>query len=203
MTTGYKRIFWGILIATFHITIGIITILPAFVGWVVVLQGLSELEEGAPGGDFARPRMSAIILIVASLGGGILSLIGGSNIDSFLPMLFYPVFVTALELVVFHKILEVSVHHFNGMNQQEISDRYTGKDRTYIILTGMTMVLLAISITFNHETAGFLGAAMAVVSRIYLLTVINSLSKEDDKTEDQEMDDEVQALENKLDHQLG
>src|SRR5690554_3222698 len=128
MTVGYKRIFWGIFIATFNITIGIITILPAFVGWIVVLTGLSELKENSPGEDFSGPRISAMILVVASLGGEVLSLLGSSNVESFLPLLFYPLFVIAIEFVVFHKILEVSVHNFNAMDQQETVDRYIAKD---------------------------------------------------------------------------
>ncbi|TCT14521.1 hypothetical protein EDC18_1052 [Natranaerovirga pectinivora] len=188
MTVGYKRIFWGIFIATFNITIGILTILPAFVGWIVVLTGISELEEKTSGGDFSRPKISAMILVVASLGGGILSLLGSGNVESFLPMLFYPLFVIAIELVVFHKILEGSVHNFNAMDQQEIANKYTGKDRTYIILTGITMVLLSISLTINHQGTGFIGVVMAMISRIYLLTAMNSLSKEDYKTDYEEKD---------------
>lgn len=190
MTAGYKRIFWGIVIATFNITIGIITILPAFVGWLIVLQGLSELEENAPEGNFSRPRTSAMILVAASLGGGILSLVEGSYVQSFPLLLFYPLFVMTLELVVFHKILEVSVQHFKEMNQQQAYDMYTGKDRTYIILTGIALVLLAISLTFNHQTAGMMAVVMAMVSRIYLLTVISSLSKEDEvaAVEDDQID---------------
>lgn len=186
MTEGYKRIFWGILIATFNMKIGIITILPAFVGWIVVMVGLSELKENAHKGDFSKPWISAMVLVATSLGGG-LSLLGGSNTGSFLPLLFYPVFLIAIELIVFHKVLEVSVHNFNTMDRQESVKKYIGKDRIYIILTGISMILLVISLTINHEGAGVIGTVMAMISRIYLLTVINSLSKEDYNTDDIEM----------------
>ncbi|SDL00065.1 hypothetical protein [Natronincola ferrireducens] len=184
MTMGYKKIFWGIFIATFNIIIGRITILPAFVGWIVVLTGLSELEENSTGGDFSGSKISAMVLVAASLGGGLVSLLGGSNVESFLPLLFYPLFVIAIEFVVFHKILEVSVHNFNGMDHQETADKYTSKDRTYIILMGITMVLMIIAFTVNHGTTGFIGAVMAMISRIYLMVVMNSLSKEDYTTDD-------------------
>ncbi len=179
MTLGYKKIFWGVFIATFNIKFGIITILPAFVGWIVVLTSLSEFDENDYGGDFSRLRTSAMMLVAASLGGGIWSLLANNNAGTFLPLMYYPLFLLALELILFHKILEESVHCFNSMDQQDIVDKYTGKDRIYIILTGISMALLAISYTINHELTGFLGAALAIISRVYLLSVINALSKEE------------------------
>lgn len=74
------------------------------------------------------------------------------------------------------------------MQCQEIGDKYIGKDRTYIILMGISMVLLTISLTINQEIMFFLGGGMAIISRIYLLTVIRALSKEDYETEDKDQD---------------
>lgn len=184
MALGYKKIFWGIFIATFNITIGMFTILPAFVGWIVVVTGLSELERSIHSGAFLKPKKGAIALVFGSFGGLALFLVG-HNIESFLPLLFYPLFLIVIEFVVFHKVLEESVHNFKIMHQQEAVERYTNKDRTYIILMGITMVLLAISLAINHETIGSVGAFMAVISRVYLLITINALKKENYKMEAQ------------------
>lgn len=179
MTLGYKKIFLGVFIATFNIKFGIITILPAFVGWIVVLTSFSEFEKTDYGRNFSRLRINAMMLVAASLGGGIWSLIANNNAGTFLPLMYYPLFLLALELMLFHKILEESVHCFNAMNQQDIADKYTGKDRIYIILTGISMALLAITYTINHELTGLLGAILVIISRGYLLSVMNALSKEE------------------------
>ncbi|TCK92574.1 hypothetical protein EDC19_1723 [Natranaerovirga hydrolytica] len=187
MTVGYKRIFWGIFILTFRITIGIVTILPAFIGWIIVLTGLSQLEEKSTVGDFSPLKIGVMVLIVTSIVGGLLEL---SEVGSFLPMLFYPLAVIAIEFVVFHKIIEASVHNFNEMGCQERVEKYTSKDRTYIILMGITMVLVGIFFTFKHQSTGTIGSLMFLISRIYLLTVINALSKEDDDIDGQVKDTE-------------
>lgn len=177
MAVGYKKIFWGIFIATFNIKIGMLTILPAFVGWLVVVTGLSELERSTQSGAFLSPKKGAIALVSVSFGGLLLLLVG-HDIESFLPLLFYPLFLIVIEFVVFHKILEGSVHNFEIMLQQEAAERYINKDRTYIILMGITMVLLSISLTFNHGAAGSIAAVMAIISRLYLLVAINALKQE-------------------------
>lgn len=184
MSMDYKRIFWGIFIATFKITIGIITIFPAFIGWILVLNALSEFKENSSEKDFSGIRIGVMILFLTSLGGGILSFFGGGNFESILPMIFYPLFLIVIELVVFHKILEVSVCNFKAMDHQENVDKYIDKDRTYIILMGITIFLSAISIIINHQIVGFIGTVMAIISRIYLMTVINSLSNENYNKDD-------------------
>ncbi len=186
MSMDYKRIFWGIFIATFRLTIGIITLLPAFVGWILVLTALSDFKENSSEGDSAGIKTGAILLVLASLGGDVISFLAGGNFKTLHIMLFYPLFVIVIELVVFHKILEVSVCNFNEMDHQEIVDKYIGKDRTYIILMGISIVLLAISLTTNHQIIGVIGAVITIISRIYLMTVINSLSKENLNRDDKE-----------------
>ncbi len=187
MSMDYKRIFWGIFFATFRITNGIITILPAFVGWILVLTALSDSKENSSEGSFSGVKIGALLLVLVSFGGGLISFLAGDKFESLLPLLFYPLFVIVIELVVFHKILEASVYNFNAMEHQETADKYVGKDRTYIILMGITIVLLAISLIINHQIIGFIGAAIAIISRIYLMTIMSSLSKEnldkDDKYE--------------------
>ncbi|MDW7670518.1 MAG: hypothetical protein SCK57_13070 [Bacillota bacterium] len=81
-----------------------------------------------------------------------------------------------------------SYHHINSLDQKETFDKYNGKDKTYIILMGITVVLLAISITFNQQMADIMAVVTAMVVRINLLTVINSLSREDYPTDDIEED---------------
>ncbi len=182
MAVGYKKIFWGIFIATFNITIGMLPILPAFVGWLVVVTGLSELERSTQSGAFLSPKKGAIALVSVSLGGLLLFLVGYDS-GSFLPLLFYPLFLIIIEFVVFHKILEGAVRNFKIMYHLEAVERYTNKDRTYIMLMGITMVLLAISLTFNHEATGSIAAVMAIISRLYLMITVNALKKEDYKIE--------------------
>lgn len=194
MVVGYKRIFWGIFIATFSITIGKVTIVPSFIGWIVVLAGLLVLEDHFHKASLFVPRISTIILIVASIGEWLFPLLI-NNVAGFFPLLLYQLVVIIIELVVFHKIITASYDNLNATGQLEAADKYINKDRTYMMLMGISLLLLVISFTLNHYVTGFMGIIMVIISRIYLLTVINSISNEDYQTDE---NDKSYADENNL-----
>jgi len=45
MRDGYKIIFWGIFISTFHINFGIVQILPVFIGFLIIRLGIKSIVE--------------------------------------------------------------------------------------------------------------------------------------------------------------
>jgi len=184
MAEGYKKIFWGIVISTFHVTIGMLTILPPFIGWIVVLTGISELEQQKSDEIFSSSKKGTLVLIILSLASVIISFLGNRTMESFIVIMFFPLIAEAIELVVFHKILEASVYHFSQRNQQETASIYISKDKTYIVLMAIVFLLIAIAVTFNLATMNMIGAVAAIISRIYLLTIMNALSKEEYKMED-------------------
>lgn len=47
MSEGYRKIFWGIFIATFNINIGMVKILPSFVGFLIISSGLKLILQEA------------------------------------------------------------------------------------------------------------------------------------------------------------
>lgn len=175
MKSGTKQIFWGILIATFHLNLGGLTILPAFVGWSVVASGLSKLEEHAPESEFGRTRSKAYLLVGASLLGSLLSLYGASAYAFAIPLALYGAGVMVIELALFHHVLEAAVQRFQSLHQTQEAQLFTGKDRTYLLLMGVSLVLVILSITFQHAGASLMGALLAIATRIYLLTVISAL----------------------------
>ena len=184
MAEGYKKIFWGIVISTFHVTIGMLTILPPFIGWIVVLTGISELEQQKSDEIFSSSKKGTLVLIILSLASVIISFLGNRTMESFIPIMFFPLIAEAIELVVFHKILEASVYHFSERNQQETASIYISKDKTYIVLMAIAFLLIAIAVTFNLATMNMIGALAAIISRIYLLTIMSALGKEEYKVED-------------------
>ncbi len=179
MGEGYNKIFWGLFITTFKLTIGMLTILPAFIGWILILSGISELKEESFSGDLSKPRIIALILIFTSLLGGLLPFVGGVYLDRVLNFTFYPLITLVLEFVLFQLILEESVENFRSLQREDSVDFYIKKDRTYILLMGIAMVLLTISLITNYYVASLSGIGMVLLTTIYLLTVIYSLSKED------------------------
>lgn len=179
MREGYKKIFWGILIATFRIHLGPITIIPAFIGWIIVVTGLSQLNRNARGGGFSKAWSIAMILVALNIIVSLGLFLDGIQIENFLPFSFYPLIAMGIELVFFHSVLRASVDFFDTMGLKESTEKYIHKDRTFIIIMGITMVLLAFSLLINDNITGLIATVIAAVMRIYMLTILYSLTKED------------------------
>ncbi|MCZ0703059.1 hypothetical protein J2T56_001373 [Natronobacillus azotifigens] len=175
MRGGYKKIFWGILIATFSINLGFVTILPTFIGWTIVATGISILDKYAQKGDFSKAYSLATILVVLHFIGGFISLLGEVQIGNAVPFIFYPLISMMIELLLIHSLLKATVDHFDVMGRKRVSEKYIAKDRAYIILMGITMILYTLTITLNEV---IIGVITALITTIYLLTVISSLRKE-------------------------
>ena len=179
MKEGYKKIFWGVIIATFSINLGVVKILPTFIGWMVVASGLSMLEERSESVEYRTTRTISYVLVGLALVGMLLDLIGGIRLSSPVLLLFYPLIVMVIELTLFHRLFEGSILSLELMDNKAAGDLYIGKDRTYIILSGISLALVTVSIFLNLETTALFAGVFALFTRIYLLTAIKSLGKED------------------------
>ena len=194
MRDGYKKIFWGTIIATFSINLGIVQILPPFVGWMVVASGISMLEEDSESIEYDRPKLISYILIGATLVGSIITLFQSGQINPPVPLLFYPMIVMIVELSLFHRIFEAAVRDFTALDKRDLAELYTGKDRAFIMLSGASIILVTVSIFLNLVTVAFFAGIFALIARVYLLTAIRSLGKEDwedsDEMEEKDYDPE-------------
>lgn len=190
MRDGYRKIFWGVFIATFNITLGMVKILPAFVGWMVVASGIRLLNDKRESVNYGTTKTISHVLVAITLVGGLLNFFGGINISSHFTLLLYPLIVMVIELILLHRIFEDSVQRLGNLENYSASNVYIGKDRTYIILSGISIVLIAVTLFLNLDTLSFFAGILALVTRIYLLTALNSLSKEDwDSAHEREEDD--------------
>lgn len=177
MAEGYRRIFWGILVATFNISIGPLKILPAFVGWLMVMSGLSRFEQHLEEGTYATIRRKTMVLVGLSLGGAILTFGSYGELGHQPLLLFMPLVVMIAELVVFHGILAISVEVLQERQCREQAEETIGKDRTYLVLMGLSLVLLIGALTFGHRGINFFAAILGIASRIYLLVTMVYLRK--------------------------
>lgn len=182
MAEGYRRIFWGILVATFNISIGPLKILPAFVGWLMVMSGLSRFEESFEEQDYALIRRKTLVLVLLSLGGAILTFTGYGELGHQPLLLFMPLVVMIAELVVFHGILALSAERLMRDHRQKQAEEMIGKDRTYLVLMGLSLVLLVGALTFGHRGVSFFAAILGIASRIYLLVTMSYLRKIHEKS---------------------
>jgi len=63
--SAYNKLFWGMIILIFHINLGPISILPNFVGYMIIYSGLNTLS--SQNEIYKRGKLPAAILVVLSL----------------------------------------------------------------------------------------------------------------------------------------
>lgn len=64
-TSGYNKLFWGMMFIIFNINLGPINILPDFIGYLLIYSGLSSLASQHP--IYEKGKVPAIILTVLTL----------------------------------------------------------------------------------------------------------------------------------------
>ena len=177
MKSGLNKLFWGVLLISIHLNLNSFKIFPPFIGWIVILFGVLKIEKDDIWKGSTALKTTVWTLIILDLLEGIYVLSASASTSSFLPLLFYPVFLIMLELFFFHLVFEKFVTYFNERNQQDNVKHYIKKDKTYMILMGISLVLTIVSLSINHMLIYFVSSMIVLVSRIYMLTVLHSLRK--------------------------
>lgn len=179
MDKGYQKIFWGLFILSFNITLGIIKILPAFIGWMVILSGINILYEEFKSESFEVAAKYSRYLIALSLVGGALSLFGGPTINNSIIFTFYPIILMIFELLMAYKVLEGSIEYLRLENLDEIAIDFEKNLRTYIVFYVIFTLSFCIALSFNIGYLLTITAIFALILRISLMGMINRMKKMD------------------------
>lgn len=178
MSEGYRKIFWGIFIATFNINIGIVKILPAFVGFIVISSGINNILQEANYDSFKKAKRYSDYTGLILFLGGILSL-SGVNLESNIFIQLLPIAYLTLELLLFYKVFEGSIEKLSHDDESTLAMlvyEFENKQRFYIISSIIINLFLMFSITFNWESQTF-AAILLIILRIFLMTSMSRLKK--------------------------
>ncbi len=185
MSAAYKKLFWGVFFANIHLHIGAITLLPAFVGFLIAYSGLSDLdmktETAAKSFDLPQGTLLALVILTAIYSA--FNLFTGSQYETLPLVSFIPTVFSVMELVAFHKILEVSVTEFQARDFTYGVEKYSRRDRVYILLKGTSILFLTVQFIFNSPVILVAGTLIEVAAIIYLLVIFHSLKKDTEEME--------------------
>ncbi len=182
MDRGYQKIFWGIFLATFNIKFGNVKIVPAFVGWMVVLSAISILQDSHNKVAFEKSERYTKYLILLSLIGSLLDLFGGHSLNRLIIFSYYPVILYVVELLMFYEILNGTISLLESKVPDDIPTAINSKEiiykqRTYIKLQIISIIGFIISITTYSELLITVTALFAIIVRIYAMSIMSGLKK--------------------------
>ncbi|WP_080147258.1 hypothetical protein [Marinilactibacillus piezotolerans] len=185
MSAAYKKLFWGVFFANIQLHFGAITILPGFVGFLIAYSGLSDLdmETETASKSFDLPQGTLLALVILTAIYSAFNLFTGSQYETLPLVAFIPTLFSVMELVAFHKILEVSVTEFQARDFIYGVEKYSRRDRIYILLKGLSALLLTLNLVFSSPVILVAGTLLEVAAIIYLLVIFHSLKKDTEEME--------------------
>ncbi|EKO1912249.1 hypothetical protein PZQ55_001290 [Clostridium botulinum] len=175
MGNGYKKILWGIFIATFNINLGIIKILPPFIGFIIILSGISSLYKETQIDSFNKAKIFAIIMNVIATIGEFTRFFSIELTNSFVFNGVYIVFSNTIELLMFYKLFDGSIEYLNDNNKSELACESIKKLRFYIITSVINIILLNFTLISNIKILNIIVLVMLIILRTYLMMSISSL----------------------------
>jgi len=174
MYSGYRKIFWGIFIITFNINLGIIKILPAFIGFMIISSGINSLYNETNIESFNKARVLANIISAITFIGQFIEL---SLMKSFILNGIWVVLYTAIEIVMFYKYFEGVIEYFNINNNQDLAHKNIKSTRFFIIASIINLILINFALIFNITWLQLIVAIVMIILRIYLMVLTNNFKK--------------------------
>jgi len=171
MYKGYTKIFWGILIATFNIKLGMIKILPAFIGFMIISSGISSLYSNTHIESFKKAKMFSNIIVVVTIIGEFIGLLSNEEMNLFIFNGVWIVFYSVMEILMFFKLFEGSIEYFNINNHGNLAQKNTKTMRSYIIISVINVIFLNFALIFNITSLNIIVALVLIIVRIYLMAL--------------------------------
>lgn len=174
MHKGFKKIFWGIFIATFNFRIGSIKILPSFIGFFIIMNGMNILFKSTSIKKFdSASKFSGLIAVVMLLGEVACIIVESSNNILFNEL--YIMLISVLEILIFYNCIEGIIIYIN--NNKGITKTYIAKQRFYIIFATMSTIFINVSFFIKSDYFNIIVGIISIVLRIYLMTIFSGAKK--------------------------
>jgi hypothetical protein len=171
MYNGYRTIFWGIFFSVFHINLGGLQILPAFVGWLIAAHGINLIYKEVPSPSFRKAYNFSLIMVVVSLIGPISTWVGASYVI----LDYVPVVFAIVELPVIYYLLEGSMENIKSKGDGSSNGDYEGTLNAYIIIFVLNIILECIAITFVSTGLLMIVAIIGMLLILWLMQIVHSL----------------------------
>lgn len=175
MFVGYRIIFWGIFFITFHINLGPIAILPAFIGYMTVSRGIDHLQKEFASPYFHKARNTSMLLTILGLVSFVLT---WAPQQQSIAMSYYPLLFSVLELFLVYFILEGSIENIISIGSRDLARDYRNEQRTYIIFMTIYIIGMCIAITLVEAGFAFVMILIGLFLRLWLMVMLGRLKRE-------------------------
>ncbi len=187
MVSGYRFIFWGLILATFHINIGMLPILPVFVGYLNMAHGVRLIREEYSSPQLDKAYLITYLLAVLGIIGQVITWLGRSN--DWIRLL--PAAYGVLELFFMYYLLEGSMAFFHDNGREALEIEYKGKLSLFIATELLFIIAILIGSVMMNQGILLIASIAGVILRIWMMILVSGLKSEREDRSD-EKNEEVQ-----------
>lgn len=177
METGFKNIVLGLILATFHIKLGTLQIVPSFVGWILVAMGVDSIAKAEGNELFTKANNISVVLILLTF----LDLIKVNLVIAFRSPYMLSTLMALMELVFIY-------YFFRGITEMlktkgKIKQACDNEKMLsgYTILYIMGILIMCICWLNSSSMTGALIGVYMVALRIYIIYRVNKIGKDVNK----------------------
>ncbi|MCM0647759.1 hypothetical protein NBE98_05130 [Clostridium swellfunianum] len=155
---SYNKLFWGMFLVVFNFNIGFFDILPNFVGYMLILSALINLEEQNP--IFKRGKIPASILIVISLielfKPKNVNLLEGQFGDASIWIMILSSASVLISLYMYYIICKGIFLVSESRGEEQLKENARDRYRFYFILNVIFIFYMPFSLNMPKDVAGFM-----------------------------------------------
>lgn len=171
---GYKTIFWGIFLTSFHFNFMGIPILPQFIEWLIVVKGINLLKDVQPTKSLIYASECGSWLAFFTFIGGFVSLFKPDIFNSgTLFTIIWSTGIMTLQLILKYYILVGSIELLEIFHKPDAMERYIKSTRNFIISYIVIMVFQIISQTIVLESWLAVSGITAIIINIWFMIFIS------------------------------
>jgi hypothetical protein len=173
MKKGYNNITLGLILATFHINLGTLQIVPTFIGWIIVAMGVDSLLKPEGQALMNKSKKLSEALIITSLLGLIMTALDRSIGNPYL----LTIIVSLIELFFIYYFLRGVTERY--MAKGKITDANENEKilNIYIIFHIIGILIICVYwLKYSSLTGSFLAFYMMGL-RIYIIYQVYKLGK--------------------------
>lgn len=154
MYNNFNKILWGIIFVIININIGPIDILPNFIGYGLMISGLSKIHNETQYKEFLLTKILAVIILIQSLVSIFYhyNSIGNISINNMISNTVFQVLQLLLVFYMYSGIIKL-LKKYDDIDLVLII-RYARRNYTYITL--LTMFLTTFTINMEQDSRDIL-----------------------------------------------
>lgn len=179
MGSGYKKIIIGILLATFHINLGRVQIVPTVIGWVVLTIGVMELMEAFPNTPFRKAGYLAKTLIAYTLITDVAEFFNPTLFSTSSMFRFAPVLYAIIYLLFTYNVLDGSILYVRSLQMEALEKSLVTRTGTFIILYLLNSLVICYALAFNGSLFLTVAAVTGIILNIWFMMMMSELKRLD------------------------